>query len=103
LGKDFWNLKNAKVKDVKHSQREIITYGAPFVLTIFITWLFESFDKIALRQWSDFGELGLYSAAMRLVALVMVLKQTFSTFWVPVAYEKFENNPKDKDFFRHIS
>src|SRR5699024_2438749 len=53
LGKDFWNLKNAKVKDVKHSQREIITYGAPFVLTIFITWLFESFDKIALRQWSD--------------------------------------------------
>src|SRR5699024_2360614 len=61
FGKDFWSLKNIKIKNVKHSQSEIIKYGAPFVLTIFITWLFESFDKIALRQWSDFEELGLYS------------------------------------------
>lgn len=103
FGKQFWSFKNLKVINTKHTQKEIIRFGAPFVLTIFITWLFESFDKLALRQWSDFNELGLYAAAMRLVALVMVLRQTFSTFWTPVAYEKFENNPEDKSFFRSIS
>src|SRR5699024_1710372 len=103
LGRQFWNLKNFKKGNVNHSQSEIIKFGAPFVFTIFITWLLESFDKIAIRQWSDFDELGLYTAAMRLVALVMVLRQTFSTFWTPVAYEKFENKPEDKDFFRYIS
>jgi len=103
FGKQFWSVQNLKIKDVKHSQSEIFRFGAPFVLTIFITWLFESFDKIALRQWSDFNELGLYAAAMRLVALVLVLQSTFSTFWTPVAYEKFESNPEDKSFFRYIS
>src|SRR5699024_2019662 len=99
LVRQFWNLNNFKKGNVNHSQSEIIRFGAPFVVTIFITWLLESFDKIAIRQWSDFDELGLYTAAMRLVALVMVLRQTFSTFWTPVAYEKFENKPEDKDFF----
>ncbi|QKY70299.1 lipopolysaccharide biosynthesis protein [Lentibacillus sp. CBA3610] len=103
FGRQFWNPKNLKVKNVKHSQSEVIRFGTPFVFTIFITWLLESFDKIAIRQWADFDELGLYAAAMRLVALVMVLRQTFSTFWTPVAYEKFENKPDDRDFFRYIS
>jgi O-antigen/teichoic acid export membrane protein len=103
FGKQFWNISNLKIKETKHSQTEIIRFGAPFVLTIFISWIFESFDKIALRQWSDFSELGLYSAAMRLVILVMVLKETFATFWTPVAYEKFEIDPENKLFFRNIS
>jgi len=103
IGKDFWSFKNLKVTDTKHSQNEIIKFGLPFVLTLFITWLFESFDKIALRQWSDFDELGMYSAAMRLVALVIVLKDSFRTFWTPVSYEKFEENPEDKNFFRNIT
>jgi len=101
--RDYWSLSNISIKNTKHSQREIFQYGAPYVLTLFITWLFESFDKIALRQWSTFDELGQYSAAMRLVALVVVLRTTFSTFWTPVAYEKFEKNPGDKSFFRNMS
>lgn len=102
-GKEFWSLNNLKVKGVKHSQKEILKFGTPFVLTIFISWLFESFAKIAIRQWSTFDELGLFAAAMRLVALVKVLKSTFSTFWTPVSYERFERQPEDKAFFRDIS
>lgn len=103
FGRNLWSFRNLQINNVKHTQKQIFVFGAPFVLTIFITWLFESFDKIALRQWSTFEELGLYAAAMKLVAMVMVIRQTFSTFWVPVAYEKFENEPEDKDFFRQIS
>src|SRR5699024_2833744 len=103
FSKDYWNPKNLRINNVRQSQKEIFKYGAPYVLTLFLTWLFESFDKIALRQWSDFEELGQYSAAMRLVALVVVLRTSFSTFWTPVAYKKFENSPEDKSFFRSMS
>lgn len=104
FGRNFWKLRNIRLrKRTKHSQYDIFRYGAPFVLTIFITWLFESFDKIALRQWSTFEELGLYSGAMKLVALVMILRTTFSTFWTPVSYEKFEKDPEDREFFRYIT
>lgn len=101
--KHFWSLSNLTIKNVKHTKIEILKFGAPFVLTIFISWLFEAFGKIAIRQWSTFEELGLYSAAMRLVALVMILKSTFSTFWTPIAYEQFEKQPQDKNFFRYIT
>lgn len=103
FGKQFWSVQNLRIRNVKHSQSEIFKFGAPFVLTIFITWLFEAFDKIALRQWSDFNELGLYAAAMKLVALVLVLQTTFSTFWTPTAYERFEKEPKNTSFFSYIS
>lgn len=103
FGKELWKISNINIKNVKHSQIDLLKYGTPFVLTIFISWLLEAFGKIALRQWSTFDELGLYSAAMRLVALVMVLRSTFSTFWTPVSYEKFEKDPEDRDFFRYIT
>lgn len=103
LGKEFWNMRNFFKKNLTHSKSEIIKFGSPFVLTIFITWLFQAFDKIALRIWGDFEELGLYSAAFSIVALVIVLQNTFSTFWTPVSYEKFENNPNEKEFFEMIT
>jgi len=102
-GKDFWNIRNFFKKNLTHSKSEIFKFGSPFVLTIFITWLFQAFDKIALRLWGDFEELGLYSAAFNIVALVVVLQNTFSAFWTPVSYEKFEKSPNEKEFFEKIS
>lgn len=101
--KDFWSIKNLDTEGVKHSQKDVVKFGFPFVFTLFITWLFESFDKVGLRYWSDFDELGIYSAAMRLIALVVVLKETFRTFWTPVSYEKYETTPQDTVFFENIS
>lgn len=103
LGKEYWRFSNLSIKNVKHKQLEILRYGIPFVPTLFITWIFQSFDKVALRQWSDFNELGLYAAAMKLVAMVMILRTTFSTFWTPVSYEKFEKKPEDKSFFKYMT
>lgn len=103
FGRHFWSVSNLKTSNTKHSQKDIIKFGLPFVFTVLITWLFEGFDKIALRHWSTFEELGLYTAAMRLVALLLIFKSTFSTFWTPVSYEKFENNFENKDFFKYIS
>lgn len=100
--KKFWDKKNRKIENLKHKGIEIVRFGSPLVITILITWLFESFDKIAIRHSSDFNELGLYAAAYKIVALVSVLQTTFSTFWTPVAYEKFENEPEDKKFYERI-
>lgn len=103
IGRKYWSIKNINKKGVKHSQKEIITYGIPFLFTLFITWIFETFDRIAIRYWSDFSELGMYSASMKLVALVIVLQTTFQTFWAPVSFEQFENDPNNREFFRNMT
>ncbi|QWC22565.1 oligosaccharide flippase family protein [Bacillus haikouensis] len=102
-GRNHWNLRSLLHKNLTHKSSEIIKFGSPFVVTLSITWLFQSFDKIALRQWGSFEELGLYSAAARIVTLVAVIQTTFSTFWTPVSYEKFQKEPENKNFFSNIS
>lgn len=103
LEKNFWNpLINFKLKH-RHSQREIIQFSYPLVITTLITWLFQSFDKIAIRQWSNYEDLGIYSAAFSIVALLNVVQGTFTTFWSPVCFEHFERHPEDRDFFSKTS
>lgn len=101
--KEYWNPKNSKIPTLKHNLTDIFTYASPLVLTSLISWLFTSFDKIALKQWSTFTEIGLYSAAFKIVALLLVLQGSFTTFWTPVCYEKFEKDPNDLVFFERTS
>lgn len=103
IEKKYWFFGKNNNTGVKHSQKDIFHFSYPLVLTTLITWLFQGFDKIAIREWSTFEELGLYAAAFRIVALLMVVQGTFTTFWTPVCYEHYEKYPEDKDFFANTS
>lgn len=97
--KTFWNPLHYFESNLTHDLTEIIKYGYPLLLTLLITWLFQSFDRIAIKQWSSFGELGLYVAAFKIVALLNVIQVSFTTFWTPVCFEHYEKYPEDKKFF----
>lgn len=80
--------------------KKYIKYGLPFVPTFLIHWFFTSIDRISLKQYTTFTEIGLYSAAFKIVSVMNLIQAGFTIFWVPVAYEKYENNENNKDFFR---
>ena len=85
------------------SIRYIIGYGLPFVPAFFTTWVFQSIDRLALRSYSDFTEIGLYSAAFKVVAIMSLIQAGFTTFWTPVAYESYENEPENTIIFEKTS
>ncbi|MBU3191720.1 oligosaccharide flippase family protein [Clostridium bowmanii] len=64
---------------------KLFKYGIPLVPATVIGWLFSSMDRIALRQWSTFNEIGIYSAAFKIVAVLGIIQSAFCTFWVPTA------------------
>ncbi|MFD4817056.1 lipopolysaccharide biosynthesis protein [Peribacillus butanolivorans] len=101
--RNIWSLKHFSEDSLKHNNNEILKYSYPLVVTTLITWLFEAFDKIALRQWADLQELGLYSSAFKIVALLTIFQKVFATFWTPVAYETFEKNPNNTLIYGNIS
>lgn len=74
----------------RETVRSVIRYGIPFIPTFLAYWVFEGIDKIALRNYSTFHEIGLFAAASKIVALLSILQISFSTFWAPVAYEAYE-------------
>ncbi|MFX0548024.1 oligosaccharide flippase family protein [Hathewaya histolytica] len=91
--KDFW-LNKFYIN--KKLMVDMFSYGLPLIPTSIIVWFLSSMDKIAMRQWSDFNQIGLYSAALKIVAVVTIIQQAFCNFWTPTAYrwyeEKVENN-----------
>lgn len=101
IERKYWNKMRAKINKV--DVIEILKYGLPFVPTFIISWVFEGIDKIALKYYSNFNEIGLYTAAYKIVAILTILQITFSNFWVPISYEAYEKNSvESKKMFQNV-
>lgn len=92
-----------KAAYVKIPQKELVSYGLPFIMVLLMEWLLSSCDKLALKTWSTYDELGVYNSAMKIIVLLLTFKNTFIAYWSPVAMERFENGKmeENKVFFRH--
>lgn len=84
----------------KALQIELLKFSLPLVPATLLSWLLNSFDKVGLRAWSSFEELGLYAAAFKIVALLNVFQNIFTTTWVPIAYKWNEENVPKENFER---
>ncbi len=71
-------------------QKSMFYFCLPLVPSSLLTWTLNSFDKVGLRTWSTFNELGLYSAAFKIVSLLTIFQTIFTTTWTPIAYKWYE-------------
>lgn len=94
---DWFNFK--RTNTINTTTKELFKYGTPFIFSMAITWIFQSIDKISLRSFSGYEQIGLYTGAMTIIALLSTFQGAFSTFWTPVAYEKYTKEPNNKNFF----
>jgi O-antigen/teichoic acid export membrane protein len=94
-GRNYWKITRPKKEDLK----EVLKYSAPFVPTMLLFWLFSSIDRISLRQYSTFVQIGIYSAAFKVAQVLSLVQSGFTTFWVPMAYERYSKNNQDTSFF----
>ncbi|MCA1060851.1 oligosaccharide flippase family protein [Rossellomorea aquimaris] len=101
--KNYWSIRNLGDNSAMHSKRDILNYSYPLVFNTALMWIFEGFDKFAIRKWTDFNELGLYAAAFKIIGVLAIMKAAFTTFWTPVAYEMYHKNPSNTSFFSRVS
>ncbi|HHU66208.1 oligosaccharide flippase family protein [Streptococcus sp.] len=99
--KDWFKVKrginlNTTVTDLRR-------YGTPFIFSMGLTWIFQSADRISLQHLSTEEQIGLYGGAMTIVQILNTVQGIFTTFWTPVAYEKYSTNPEDTKFFSKMN
>lgn len=99
LEKDIWKFKG---ENEKITTKQLLHFSVPLTITMALSWVFSSADKIVIKQFSSLTELGLYAAAFKIVALLNIIQSGFTTFWTPVAYEKYENDGESTKFFEDI-
>lgn len=90
-------------KEVNTSLKEVLSYGVPFVFSMAIIWVFQSIDRMSLNSFCGPAEVGLYSGAMQIINLLNTVQAAFTTFWIPVAFERYSKAPEDKEFFIKIN
>ena len=71
-------------------QKRMLRYGLPLVPAYAIGWILSSMDRVMLRAISTYEELGLYTGAFKIVAVMGVLQTCFTLFWTPVAIRWYE-------------
>ncbi|NFD29133.1 polysaccharide biosynthesis protein [Clostridium botulinum] len=95
--REYWFTK---FKLNKALINKMFKFGLPLIPAYVIVWFLNSMDKLAMRQWSTFEEIGLYSAAFKIVAVVDIVKSAFCTFWTPTAFRWYEEKVKEENFMK---
>lgn len=79
---------------------KLLYYGMPLIPSSILAWILNSFDKVSLRMWSSFSELGLYAAAFKIVSIMNIFQTIFATAWTPIAY-KWHDEKRDNKYFEY--
>jgi O-antigen/teichoic acid export membrane protein len=91
-----WNLTDSCIDKILLSQ--LLQFGLPLVPATVLFWIMSSFDRIGLKQWSTYEQIGLYAASFKIVSLLNIIQSIFTTVWVPVAYKWYEEQMHRKYF-----
>lgn len=100
--KEFWFKKVDNNLKLRYSIKDMLSYGVPLMFTALISWLFQSSDKIFIKHFNDYTQVGIYASAFSIIALLNQIQITFLNFWIPVAYEHYNNNKDDKEFYVNV-
>jgi O-antigen/teichoic acid export membrane protein len=100
--KDFLKYNTVSKKSSTNFP-QLVTFAVPMFITLLINMGFQSLDRFSLKLWTTDTELGIYSAAMTLAGLLSIIQSAFTTFWTPVAFKKYSDNPNEKLFFERIN
>ena len=97
LVKDYWKFSRSMDKVLL---KKLFRFGLPLVPATILGWVLNAMDKVALRLWADFSEMGIYSAGFKVVSALLLFQAAFTTFWAPTAYRWFETGENIKKFER---
>ncbi|HAG43082.1 MAG TPA: hypothetical protein DCL31_06545 [Clostridium sp.] len=100
---EIWNPFTLKKCQYGKAQKEILSYGFPLAFTTLISILFQMTDKGTIEYFCGRSEVGIYGSAGFVITIIDIVKNSFSTFWTPVAFEKYKNDSENVKFFEDMN
>lgn len=88
----IWNTRHEILKSSYHffdleKLLKMIKYGFPLIIGGVAYWGLIASDRVFLRIYSNYAELGIYSVALSLASGATLLSSIFSTIWAPTVYK----------------
>jgi len=83
--KEWMNFEDNKI-DLDQI-KPLVKFGMPLVAGGLAFWGLNSIDRLFLKHYSSYSELGIYSIATSFAAIAIILQSVFSTVWAPTVYK----------------
>ena len=97
--RDLWSFGRIRDK-YTIDRKELYRYAFPFIVSMGITTIFQAIDKISLKRYCSYEEVGIYSSAITLVHVFAIVQTTFGAIWAPIVVEHYEKEPEDRTFYQ---
>lgn len=100
IERKLWDFRNISRRDCSISNFSLLEYAYPYVLSMGVTTLFQTIDKISLNAYGTYIDVGIYSSTMTLVHIFSIIQNSFNVLWVPMSVENFTKHGDDKTFYQ---
>jgi len=70
--------------------KEMFSFALPLIPVTVLSWVNTSIPQIVMQKTMDYYYIGIFSSAMALANLILVIQSGFNTFWVPYTYENYK-------------
>lgn len=103
----FWNTRREWIQVLKeridfNQLKKLLHFGLPLVIGGLATWGLNVMDKLFLRHYSSYAELGVYSVTMSVAAIVTIFSGIFNTIWAPMVYKWISNDEYDDEKIKAV-
>lgn len=98
----FWNYRT--FLNITHFKLDIalikkmLLFGLPIMVAISLTNSLTLVDKIFIKNAASLEDVAIYGAAATIIAIIGIIKTSFTSFWVPTAYRWHEEQKSMKHF-----
>lgn len=104
----FWGDKDIlqcrkKYNEEMLSQKELFLYAFPFVFSVAISSLFQTLDRLFVKEYCGYYEVGIYSSAMSIIHIFAIIQTSFTTIWIPNAIKKYSESKENKEYYSEMS
>lgn len=96
----LWNFHQIRGGDCQVPSKQLLNYAYPYIFSMGVTTLFQTFDKISLNMYCTYADVGVYSSTMTVVHVFAIIQTSFNALWAPMAVEHYTNDKEDKIFYQ---
>lgn len=90
-----------KAKFDKTLLLSMVKYSLPLIANNLSWWILSSSDKVMIESYLSADDLGLYTAASKIPALLTVVTTIFSSAWTISSIKEYDGE-KDKSFYSNV-
>lgn len=74
----------------KSFANELFKYALPLIPVSVLMWANSSIPQLVMQRTMDYYSIGIFTSAMALANMILIIQSGFNTFWVPYAYENYK-------------